>query len=185
MVSLLCFSSLFLFSVSLLNKDGSFECTRAVYTVLNKSLQFFPQTQSSTGVSSSHRLLRRPASVAGQPHHRRSKSVNHRHDDSYIMTLEVELAKQTRKVQNLKTQGVSLEMLQSEKEALRLLQDDLARAMRRTFRPANKSMSRWFTPRPQEAGEVPSGMGRKISQVVRQQLFSQQGQFVVQQFLSL
>ncbi len=141
---------------------------------------FFSQTQSSTGISSSHRVLRRPVSVAGLPHHRRSKSVVHRHEDNYIVTLEEELAKQTRKLQNLKTQGVSLEMLQSEKEALKLLQDDLARAMRRTFRPANRSMSRWFTPRPQETGEVPSGgsVGRRISQVVRKQLFSHQGQYI-------
>ncbi len=104
----------------------------------------------------------------------------HHHAHSEVMTLEEELAKQTRKVQNLKAQvqlGTSSEELQIEKEILKLLQDDLARAMRRTLRGPNRGMSRWLTQLPSVAGDGPNGggrsVGRRITQAVRKQLFNQ------------
>ncbi len=147
-------------------------------------MKFLFQAQSSTGVSATHRLLRRPASVAGLSHHRRTKSMvhHHDHDNSEVVTLEEELAKQTRKVQNLKAQGTSSEEFQIEKDKLKWLQDDLAYAMRHTLRGPNRGMSRWFTQLPHATGEGGNSgggsMGRRISQVVRKQLFNQ-GQYVV------
>lgn len=103
----------------------------------------------------------------------------HHYDNSEIVTLEEDLAKQTRKVQNLKANvSTSSEELQFEKEMLRMLQDDLARAMRRTLRGPNRGMSRWLTQTPTGAGDAGGGgsMGRRITQAVRKQLFNQQGQ---------
>ena len=138
----------------------------------------FPQAQSSTGVSSKgSRPPRRPNSVAGTPHMRRSRSVIHPRD---LVSLEEDLAKQTRKLQRLKSQGTPADTLQREKETLKRLQDDLARGMmHRSFRQQKGGVSRWFMPRSHEAGDTPAGgsMGHRISQAVKKQLFNQQGLF--------
>ena len=142
------------------------------------TLVSIPQAQSSTSVSlKGSRPSRRPNSVAGTPHMRRSKSVIHPRD---LMSLEVNLAKQTRKLQKLKSQDTPADTLQREKEILKRLQDDLARGMmHHSFRQQKGGVSRWFMTRSHEAGDTPPGgsMSQKISQAVKKQLFNQQGLF--------
>jgi len=131
-------------------------------------------------VGTGHRHSRRPAAQGGTPHVRRSKSVIQNRDDGFILSLEEDLVRQSRKVQKLKSQDAPADVILREKENLKLLQDDLARAMHRNLRQPRGSVGRWFTsPRPTgEPGEPRASMGQRITQAVRKQLFPQKGMYI-------
>ena len=135
-----------------------------------------------------HRPTRRTSSTPRTyTPYRRSKSVvHHNPDDPNTSGLEQDLAKQTRKLHTLKTSGATPEVVQREEDILRLLQQELARAMHKIFRHPKGGATRWnqllstLTPEVRERGASTGGsMRRKISQAVKKQLFGQTGEWCV------
>ena len=129
--------------------------------------------------------------------HKRSHSVIHRSkstyqaEDSYTIALEAEFAKQTRKVQKLKTSGASGESLKTEEELLRKMEQELALTVHRMFRHPRTSgisfqqLNQIFSPRAMSTKEMGGGGGGASQKrfytavtAVRKKLFSH-GSYIV------
>lgn len=112
--------------------------------------------------------------------HKRSHSALHRSshaDNTYKDALEQKLAKQTRKVQQLRYSGATADSLHMEEAILRSTEQELARTVQRMFRHPRTGLSlhtinQLFSPRPVATSHERGGSVRKISAAVRTKLFS-------------
>ena len=113
--------------------------------------------------------------------HKRSQSVHHRPshaDANYKDALEQKLAKQTRKVQQLRYTGAATDSLRMEEAILRSTEQELAKTVQRMFRHPRSGLSlhtinQLFSPRPVTPSHERSGsVQRRISTAVRTKLFS-------------
>ena len=120
-------------------------------------------------------------SSAGVRVHRRAHSLVHHPrgglgNDPQAIALQQELARQTRKVQKLKSSGATGDNLKSEEERLRKMEQELAKKIHRLFKHPREGLTlhqinQIFSPRPMSTKER-SGGSRKWSSVVRKKLFS-------------
>lgn len=123
----------------------------------------------------------RKTTSTSRVHHRRAHSLIHHPrgglgNDPQTAALQQELARQTRKVQKLKTLGASGDSLKSEEEQLRKMEAELAKKIHRLFRHPREGLSlqqinQIFSPRPMSTKER-GGSVRKLSTVVKRRLFS-------------
>lgn len=119
------------------------------------------------------RTSRKSAAGGRGHHHRRAHSLVH---DPQAVVLEQELAKQTRKVQKLKSLGATGDSLKSEEERLRKMELELAKKVNRMFRHPREGLTlqqinQIFSPKPMTTKER-SATTRKWSSIVRKKLFS-------------
>lgn len=115
-------------------------------------------------------------------HHRRAHSLVHHPrgglgSDPQAIALQQELARQTRKVQKLKSSGATGDSLKSEEERLRKMEQELAKKVHRLFKHPREGLTlqqinQIFSPRPMSIKERSASGSRKWSSVVRKKLFS-------------
>ena len=123
----------------------------------------------------------RKGSAPGRIHHRRAHSLVHHTrgglgNDPQTLALEQELARQTRKVQKLKSSGATGDSLKSEEERLRRTEQELSKKVHRLFRHPREGLSlhqinQIFSPRPMTTKER-GGSIKKLSTAVKKRLFS-------------
>ena len=123
----------------------------------------------------------RKGSAPSRVHHRRAHSLVHHTrgglgNDPQTIALEQELARQTRKVQKLKSSGATGDSLKSEEERLRKMEQELAKKVHRLFRHPREGLSlhqfnQIFSPRSMTTKER-GGSIKRLSTAVRKRLFS-------------
>ena len=123
----------------------------------------------------------RKGSAPSRVHHRRSHSLVHHSrvglgNDPQTLALEQELARQTRKVQKLRSSGATGDSLKSEEERLRRTEYELSKKVHRLFRHPREGLSlhqinQIFSPRPMNTKER-GGPAKKLSTSARKRLFS-------------
>ena len=113
----------------------------------------------------------RKASAGGRGHHRRAHSLVHHPRGARISELtQLEFARQTRKLQKLKSTGVTGESLRSEEDRVRRMELELAHRVIK--HPKDRfPLQKIFSPG-NAGGKEHTAPGRKLSQVVRKKLFS-------------
>ena len=172
------------------NTDIGHHTSTLVRTMTSIALDFEGQEKhkahrSSSNVASpktqSARFVRKTPSTT-KVGHKRSVSVHHRPslvDNSYSDALEQKLAKQTRKVQQLRYSGANPDVLRAEEAILRTTEQELAKTMQRHLRHQRSgglsmhTINQLFSPRSlTTAHERTGSMPRKISTAVRTKLFS-------------
>ena len=137
----------------------------------------------SSPKSQSVRFVRKMTSTS-KVGHKRAHSMHHRPshaDTTYKDALEQKLAKQTRKVQQLRYSGAAADNLRMEEAILRSTEQELAKTVQRMFRHPRTGLSlhtinQLFSPRPVAASHERSGsVQRRLSTAataVRTKLFS-------------
>ena len=123
----------------------------------------------------------RKGSAPGRVHHRRAHSLVHHTrgglgSDPQTLALEQELARQTRRVQKLRSSGATGDSLKTEEERLRKTEQELSKKVHRLFRHPREGISlhqinQIFSPRPMTTKER-GGSIKKLSTAVRKRLFS-------------
>ena len=125
----------------------------------------------------------RKGSAPSRTHHRRAHSLVHHTrgglglgNDPQTLALEQELARQTRKVQKLRSSGATGDSLKSEEERLRKTEQELSKKVHRMFRHPREGISfhqinQIFSPRPMSTKER-GGSIKKLSTAMRKRLFS-------------
>ena len=126
--------------------------------------------------SQSTRHVRRMSSAM----HKRSASVYQRPsqaDTNYKTVLEQQLAKQTRRVQQLRYSGANGDNLRVEEAILRSTEQELAKTVQRMFRHPRtgltlQTFNQLFSPRQVTPSHERSGSVHRLSTAVRSKLFS-------------
>ena len=123
----------------------------------------------------------RKGSAPSRVHHRRAHSLVHHTrgglgNDPQTLALEQELARQTRKVQKLKSSGATGDSLKSEEERLRKTEQELSKKVHRLFRHPREGLSlhqinQIFSPRSMTTKERGGSM-KRLSTAVKKRLFS-------------
>ena len=123
----------------------------------------------------------RKGSAPSRVHHRRAHSLVHHTrgglgNDPQTLALEQELARQTRRVQKLKSSGATGDSLKSEEERLRKTEQELSKKVHRLFRHPREGLSlhqinQIFSPRPMITKERGGSM-KRLSMADKKRLLS-------------